>query len=84
MSEIKVALIHAGAREERTVTTGMKAWELYADDPAVIAARVSTSSATGSGLKDLAYELNDGDEVEGSGDRQSRTVATSCATPPPT
>ncbi len=59
MSEIKIALIHAGAREERTVTTGTKAWELYADDPSVIAARVGAS------LKDLAYELVDGDEVEG-------------------
>jgi len=57
--EIKIALIHAGAREERTVTTGTKAWELYADDPSVIAARV------GETLKDLAYELGDGDEVEG-------------------
>ncbi|CUR54676.1 Threonyl-tRNA synthetase [metagenome] len=58
MSDIKVALIHAGAREERTVTTGVKAWELYADDASVIAARV------GGDLKDLAYELADGDEVE--------------------
>ena len=49
MSDIKVALVHAGAREERTVTertvaAGTKAWELYADDPTVIAARVSTGS----------------------------------------
>jgi threonyl-tRNA synthetase len=41
------------------VTTGTKAWELFADDPSVIAARV------GGALKDLAYELADGDEVEG-------------------
>ena len=40
MSDIKVVLVHADAREERTVTTGTKAWELFADDPAVIAARV--------------------------------------------
>jgi threonyl-tRNA synthetase len=64
VSEIKVALVHAAAREERTVTErtvaeGTGAWELYADDPTVIAARV------GDGLKDLAYELADGDEVEG-------------------
>ncbi|MFC4786210.1 threonine--tRNA ligase [Nocardioides sp. MAHUQ-72] len=59
MSDIKVVLAHADAREDRTVTTGTKAWELFAEDPAVIAARV------GGQLKDLAYELTDGDEVEG-------------------
>ncbi len=59
MSDIKVVLVHADAREDRTVTTGTKAWELYAEDPAVIAARV------GGQLKDLAHELGDGDEVEG-------------------
>ena len=32
MSDIKVVLVHADAREERTVTTGTKAWELFADD----------------------------------------------------
>ncbi|HET9842860.1 MAG TPA: threonine--tRNA ligase, partial [Nocardioides sp.] len=59
MPDLKIALSHAGAREERTVTTGTKAWELYADDTGVIAARV------GGVLRDLAYELQDGDEVEG-------------------
>ncbi len=59
MSDLKIVLTHADAREERTVTTGTKAWELYADDPTVIAARV------GGALRDLAYELQDGDEVEG-------------------
>jgi threonyl-tRNA synthetase len=59
VSDIKVALVHADAREERTVTTGTKAWELYAEQPDVVAARV------GGVLKDLAYELADGDEVEG-------------------
>ena len=58
MSDIKIALVHADAREERTVTTGTKAWELFADDAAVIAARVAGQ------LKDLAYELADGDDVE--------------------
>ncbi len=57
MSDLKIVLAHADAREERTVTTGTKAWELFADDTAVIAARVN------GGLKDLAYELADGDEV---------------------
>jgi threonyl-tRNA synthetase len=56
--ELKIVLTHADAREERTVTTGTKAWELYADQPDVIAARV------GGALRDLAYELEDGDEVE--------------------
>lgn len=64
MSDIKIVLLDAGAREERTVTTGTKAWELYADDAAVIAARVSPGSTGEPALKDLAYELADGDEVE--------------------
>ena len=59
MSDLKIVLVHADAREDRTVTTGTKAWELFADDTAVIAARVNGD------LKDLAYELQDGDEVEG-------------------
>ncbi len=59
MSEIKVVRIHAGERQERTTTTGTKAWELFADDGDVIAARI------GDQLKDLAHELSDGDEVEG-------------------
>jgi threonyl-tRNA synthetase len=58
VSDLLVVLTHADAREERTVTTGTRAWELYADDTAVIAARV------GGQLRDLAYELRDGDEVE--------------------
>ncbi len=58
MSEIKIVRLHADAREERTVTTGTKAWELFADEPDVIAARVSGE------LKDLSYVLSDGDEVE--------------------
>ena len=65
MSEIKVHVLTADARAERAVTTGTKAWELFAEDPAVIAARVSTGSTTESQLKDLAYELADGDEVQG-------------------
>ncbi|NGN93208.1 threonine--tRNA ligase [Nocardioides sp. KC13] len=59
MSEIKIAVLTPDGREERTVTTGTKAWELFADNPDVIAARV------GEDLKDLSYELADGDEVEG-------------------
>ncbi|MGZ4455081.1 MAG: threonine--tRNA ligase [Nocardioides sp.] len=59
MSDILVTLVHADAREEKTVTTGTKAWELFAEDPAVIAARVDGA------LKDLSYELASGDAVEG-------------------
>ncbi|HEU4514370.1 MAG TPA: threonine--tRNA ligase [Nocardioidaceae bacterium] len=41
------------------MTTGTKAWELFAEDPSVIAARVAGE------LRDLSHELADGDEVEG-------------------
>ena len=58
MSEIKVTVIAADERDERTLTTGTKAWELFADDPSVIAARVDGE------LRDLSHELTDGDEVE--------------------
>ncbi len=59
MPEIKVVRIHAGEREERATRTGTRAWELFADDAEVIAARV------GGALRDLSHELADGDEVEG-------------------
>jgi threonyl-tRNA synthetase len=59
VSDIKVVRIHAGERESRGTTTGTKAWELFSDDTEVIAARVNGE------LKDLSYELADGDEVEG-------------------
>ncbi len=58
MSQINVVLVHPDAREDRTVATGTKAWELFQDTPEVIAARV------GGALRDLAHELADGDEVE--------------------
>jgi threonyl-tRNA synthetase len=63
VSDIKVTLVRADVREEQTGTTrtveeGTKAWELFADDASVIAARV------GGQLKDLSYELTDGDSVE--------------------
>ena len=61
MSEIKVVRVHAAEREERVTTTGTRAWELFTDLPGsgdVVAARV------GGVLKDLSYELVDGDEVE--------------------
>ncbi|GAA3809800.1 threonine--tRNA ligase [Nocardioides panacisoli] len=59
MSEIKVVRVQADERLEQTTATGTRAWELFKDDPQVVAARV------GGVLKDLAYELADGDEVEG-------------------
>jgi threonyl-tRNA synthetase len=59
VSDIKIALVTAGAREEKAVTTGTKAWELFTDAADVIAARVAGE------LKDLSYVLADGDEVEG-------------------
>ncbi len=58
MPEILVHLVHADEREERRVTAGTKAWELYAEQPEVVAARVHGV------LRDLAYPLADGDEVE--------------------
>jgi threonyl-tRNA synthetase len=61
MSDLKIALVRAGQREDVAVTTGTKAWEPFRDDESVIAARVNGA------LKDLSYELQDGDEVEGVG-----------------
>ena len=58
MSDINVVLVHAAEREDRTVTAGTKAWELFTDTPDVIAARVDGA------LRDLAHELSDGDEVQ--------------------
>jgi threonyl-tRNA synthetase len=58
VSEIKVTVVSADQRAERAVTTGTKAWELFAEEPTVIAARVAGE------LRDLAYELTDGDVVE--------------------
>ncbi|HET7388911.1 MAG TPA: threonine--tRNA ligase [Nocardioidaceae bacterium] len=65
MSELTITVVDSAAPGERTVATGTQAWELYAERPAVIAARVSTSSTTDPQLKDLSYELVDGDRVEG-------------------
>jgi threonyl-tRNA synthetase len=44
---------------EREVAEGTKAWELFADESDVVAARV------GGELRDLAHELADADRVEG-------------------
>ncbi|WP_189389729.1 threonine--tRNA ligase [Streptomyces sp. SDr-06] len=45
-------------REERVVTTGTTAAELFAGERTIVAARVAGE------LKDLAYEVKDGEEVE--------------------
>jgi len=58
VSELTVAVVSPDERIERSVTTGTRAWELFADDTTVIAARVRGE------LKDLGYELAPGDEVE--------------------
>ncbi len=57
-AEIKVTQRDADAATERPVAAGTKAWELFADRPEVIAARVNGE------LRDLSHELTDGDEVE--------------------
>ncbi|MET0821020.1 MAG: threonine--tRNA ligase [Aeromicrobium sp.] len=54
MSDIQITVVD----ESRSVEAGTKAWQLFADAPDVIAARVAGA------LKDLAYELADGDVVE--------------------
>ncbi|MFI5531138.1 threonine--tRNA ligase [Kitasatospora sp. NPDC051853] len=58
MTDVRIIINREPDREERVVTTGTTAAELFADDRAVIAARVAGA------LKDLAYQVQDGDEVE--------------------
>ncbi len=58
MSDLRVTVVSAADRAERTVTTGTKAWELFADEPTVIAARVDGE------LRDLSHELGAGAVVE--------------------
>ncbi|GAA3531450.1 threonine--tRNA ligase [Aeromicrobium panaciterrae] len=55
MSQISIV----SSADAQKVDEGTKAWQLYADSPDIIAARVNGE------LKDLAYELVDGDTVEG-------------------
>ncbi|MGH3448928.1 MAG: threonine--tRNA ligase, partial [Nocardioidaceae bacterium] len=59
MSELTVTVVSAAEQAERAVTTGTQAWELFRDEPQVVAARA------GGQLCDLSYELGAGDEVEG-------------------
>ncbi|MEW2042963.1 threonine--tRNA ligase, partial [Streptomyces sp. NPDC005534] len=58
MSEVRVVIQRDSEREERVVTTGTTAAELFAGQRSIVAARVAGE------LKDLAYEVRDGEEVE--------------------
>ncbi|MEV8100630.1 threonine--tRNA ligase [Kitasatospora sp. NPDC085879] len=58
MTDVRIIINREPDREERVVTTGTTAADLFADDRSIIAARV------GGQLKDLAYAVQDGDEVE--------------------
>ncbi|MER8184305.1 threonine--tRNA ligase [Kitasatospora sp. NPDC094015] len=58
MTDARIIINREPDREERVVTTGTTAADLFADDRSIIAARV------GGALKDLAYQVGEGDEVE--------------------
>jgi threonyl-tRNA synthetase len=58
VSDVRVVISREPDREERVVTTGTTAAELFPGERAVIAARI------GGELRDLAQVLADGDEVE--------------------
>ncbi|MGO4755508.1 threonine--tRNA ligase, partial [Streptomyces sp. 2MCAF27] len=58
MSDVRVSIQRDSEREERVVTTGTTAADLFDGDRSIVAARV------GGQMKDLAYELAEGDEVE--------------------
>ncbi|MEU1052881.1 threonine--tRNA ligase [Streptomyces sp. NPDC005876] len=59
MSDVRVIIQRDSEREERVVTTGTTAADLFAGERSIVAARV------GGELKDLAYEVGDGETVEG-------------------
>ncbi|QEV17069.1 threonine--tRNA ligase [Streptomyces alboniger] len=58
MSDVRVIIQRDSEREERVVTTGTTAAELFAGERTIVAARVAGE------LKDLAYAVADGDEIE--------------------
>ncbi|SEM57545.1 threonine--tRNA ligase [Streptacidiphilus jiangxiensis] len=58
MSDVRVVISREPDREDRVVTTGTTAAELFQGERAVIAAKVAGE------LKDLTYVVQDGDEVE--------------------
>ena len=58
MTDLAVTVADADQQAARTVTAGTKAWQLFAGDESVIAARVNGD------LVDLSHELGEGDVVE--------------------
>lgn len=58
MSDVRVAIQRDSEREERVVTTGTTAAELFPGERSIVAVRVAGE------LKDLAYEVVDGETVE--------------------
>ncbi|MFD3927744.1 threonine--tRNA ligase [Streptomyces sp. NPDC058614] len=58
MSDVRVIIQRDSEREERVVTTGTTAADLFEGQRTIVAARV------GGELKDLAYAVQDGEEVE--------------------
>ncbi|MCM3263940.1 threonine--tRNA ligase [Streptomyces thermoviolaceus] len=59
MSDVRVIIQRDSEREERVVTTGTTAADLFAGERSIVAARVNGE------LKDLTYEVQDGETVEG-------------------
>lgn len=58
MSDVRVIIQRDSERDERVVATGTTAAELFAGERTIVAARVAGE------LKDLAYEVQDGETVE--------------------
>ncbi|MET7363526.1 threonine--tRNA ligase [Streptomyces sp. NPDC005562] len=58
MSDVRVIIHRDSEREERVVTTGTTAAELFPGERTVVAARVAGE------LRDLAYAVAEGDEIE--------------------
>jgi threonyl-tRNA synthetase len=55
---MSVSVVRSAGSAQQTVTAGTKAWELFADEPQVVAARVDGE------LRDLAVELAENQTVE--------------------
>ncbi|AZQ70791.1 threonine--tRNA ligase [Streptomyces luteoverticillatus] len=58
MSDVRVIIQRDSEREERVVTTGTTAADLFSGERTVVAARIAGE------LKDLAYVVADGEEIE--------------------
>ncbi|RNM13277.1 threonine--tRNA ligase [Nocardioides pocheonensis] len=59
MPDVPVNVTSPSGTAEQRVSAGTRAWELFKDDPDVIAVRVDGQ------LRDLSHELTEGSEVEG-------------------